>query len=227
MLRLAAAQVETLWDDALPIEVRQLPEDLAGLDELRCDRALMAPFVKHWEREAAVSGVSAADHGRPTLAIETYVRLMVLKQRHGWGYRTLVAEVSDSIHLRRFCRIALSERVPDESTVRKLTRRIGPETVNDVTRELICAAVREKRFRARAVRVDSTGSRPTSSTRPMRAWPRRASRRSRGRAASSPRRSPRRRRGCATAHGRWAAGCARSVARSAGARGRRRRRSWR
>ena len=32
---------------------------------------------------------------------------------------------SDFIHLRRFCRIALSERVSDESTVRKLTRRIG------------------------------------------------------------------------------------------------------
>jgi hypothetical protein len=28
--------------------------------------------------------------------------------------------VSDSLHLRRFCLIALSERVPDESTVRKL-----------------------------------------------------------------------------------------------------------
>ena len=103
-----------------------------------------------------MSGVSAADHGRPTLAIETYVRLMVLKHRHGWGYRSLVAEVSDSIHLRRFCRIALTERVPDESTVRKLTRRIGEQTVNDITRELIEAAVRERRFRARAVRIDST-----------------------------------------------------------------------
>ena len=59
--------------------------------------------------------------GRPTIAMETFVRLMVLKQRYRWGYRTLVAEVSDSIHLRRFCRISLSERVPDESTVRKLT----------------------------------------------------------------------------------------------------------
>ena len=51
---------------------------------------------------------------------------MVLKPRYRWGYRTLVAEVSDSIHLRRFCRISLSERVPDESTVRKLTRRHRP-----------------------------------------------------------------------------------------------------
>jgi len=90
------------------------------------------------------------------IAIETYVRLMVLKARYGWGYRTLVAEVSDSIHLRRFCRIALSEVVCDESTVRKLTRRVGQETVNEIIRVLIASAVREQRFRARAVRIDST-----------------------------------------------------------------------
>jgi len=156
MLRLVAAQAETLWDEALPIEVRELPADLAALDALLCDRLLLAPFTACWQREALESGTSTADHGRPTIAIETYVRLMVLKARHGWGYRTLVAEVSDSIHLRRFCRIALSERVPDESTVRKLTRRIGPETVNDMTRELISAAVRERRFHGRAVRIDST-----------------------------------------------------------------------
>jgi len=94
--------------------------------------------------------------GRPTIAMETYIRLMVLKQRYRWGYRTLVAEVSDSIHLRRFCRISLSESVPDESTVRKLTRRIGPEAVAELTRALIRKATREKRFRPRAVRVDST-----------------------------------------------------------------------
>lgn len=90
------------------------------------------------------------------MALETYVRLMVLKQRYRWGYRTLVAEVSDSIHLRRFCRISLTERVPDESTVRKLTRRIGAETVSGLTRALIVKATREKRFRPRAVRIDST-----------------------------------------------------------------------
>src|SRR4051794_7841240 len=101
-------------------------------------------------------GGAVLTEGRPTIAMETFVRLMVLKQRYQWGYRTLVAEVSDSIHLRRFCRISLSERVPDESTVRKLTRRIGSETVAELTRALIETAVREKRFRPRAVRIDST-----------------------------------------------------------------------
>src|SRR5919197_5610574 len=145
----AAAGAEQLWDELLPLEVKRLPGDLAALDELLNDPALVAPIAAAWD-------AAARERGRPTIAIETYVRLMVVKHRTGWGYETLVREVSDSLHLRRFCRIALDARVPDESTVRKLTRRLGAEVVAEITRGLITKATREKRFRARAVRVDST-----------------------------------------------------------------------
>jgi transposase, IS5 family len=155
VLRLVAGQAESLWDEALPVEVRELPGDLAALDRLLAEPGLLEPIVARFRREVE-AGRAVLSDGRPTLAMETYVRLMVLKQRYRWGYRTLVAEVSDSIHLRRFCRIALSERLPDESTVRKLTRRLGPETVSELTRALIARATREKRFRPRAVRIDST-----------------------------------------------------------------------
>jgi len=156
MLTLLAEQPECLWDDALPVEVKELPEDLAALDVLMSDHELLWPIVERWQREFRETGRAVLTEGRPTIAIETYIRLMVLKQRYRWGYRTLVAEVSDSIHLRRFCRISLTERVPDESTVRKLTRRIGADTVSELTRALIVKATREKRFRPRAIRVDST-----------------------------------------------------------------------
>ena len=156
MLTLWAGQPECLWDETLPIEVRELPDDLAELDRVLSDPELVMVLVGRWRRELVETGRLVLTDGRPTIAMETYVRLMVLKQRYRWGYRSLVAEVSDSIHLRRFCRIALSERVPDESTVRKLTRRIGAETVNELTRALIVEATRSKRFRARAVRIDST-----------------------------------------------------------------------
>jgi transposase, IS5 family len=155
VLTLVAGQAESLWDEALPAEVRELPPDLAALDRLLSDPDLLAPLIRRFFQELAAGRAVVLD-GRPTIAMETYVRLMVLKQRYRWGYRTLVAEVSDSIHLRRFCRISLTERVPDESTVRKLTRRFGPETVSELTRALIVKATREKRFRPRAVRIDST-----------------------------------------------------------------------
>jgi transposase, IS5 family len=156
MLTVLAPQPESLWDESLPVEVKELPADLAALDGLLCDPELLWPLVERWRQEFEQTGRQVIDQGRPTIAMESFVRLMVLKQRYRWGYRSLVAEVSDSIHLRRFCRISLSERVPDESTVRKLTRRIGPDTVMEMTRALIVAACREKRFRPRAVRIDST-----------------------------------------------------------------------
>ena len=156
MLTLLAEQPECLWDEALPIEVRELPEDLAALDRLLAEPAMLGAIVERFRREVIEERRAVLTDGRPTIAMETYVRLMVLKARYRWGYRSLAAEVSDSIHLRRFCRISLSQRVPDESTIRKLTRRIGPDTVNEITRVLIGQATRAKRFRPRAVRIDST-----------------------------------------------------------------------
>jgi IS5 family transposase len=149
MLRLSDGQVESLWDEVLPGEVRELPEDLAALDGLLSDPALLLPIASHWR-------VQAVAHGRPTIPMETYVRLMIVKQRTGWGYETLVSEVSDSLHLRRFCLIALGERVPHESTVRKLTRRLGGEVLDELTRCVIAKATRETRFKVRAARIDST-----------------------------------------------------------------------
>lgn len=146
MLTLSAPQVETLWDELLPVEARELPDDLAKLDQLLDDSALLAPIAQHWRAEREQRGRSAEAHGRPTIAMETYVRLMVIKQRSGFGYETLCREVSDSLHLRRFCLIPLHERVPDESTLRKLTRRLGPEVVAELTRALI-----EKAHRATAL----------------------------------------------------------------------------
>ncbi len=155
MLTMSASGTESLWDEILPAEVKALPDDLARLDELLADPGLLAPIAARWERLLAETKASSG-RGRPTIAMETYVRLMVVKHRSGWGYETLMREVSDSLHLRRFCRIGMTERVPDESTVRKLTRRLGAEVVHEITRELIAKARREKRFRPRAARIDST-----------------------------------------------------------------------
>src|SRR5918992_671849 len=149
MLRLLGGQVESLFDEALPVEVRELPEDLAGLDVLLSDPAVLGPVERVWEQ-------AARGHGRPTIPIERFVRLMVIKQRTGWGYETLVREVSDSLHLRRFCLIALTDPGPGESTIRQLCRRLGPAVIEEICRQVIAGAVRERRFTPRAARIDST-----------------------------------------------------------------------
>jgi IS5 family transposase len=155
MLVLSGGQVECLFDLGLPVEVGELPADLAALDRLLEDAAVLGPIEAAWQ-------VGHRDRGRPTIPMDRLVRLMIVKARSGWGYETLVREVSDSLHLRRFCRIALSERVPDESTVRKLVRRLGPEVVEEIVMAVIARATEpqsdpaQRRFRVRAARIDST-----------------------------------------------------------------------
>jgi len=152
MLRLTASvPVDTLWDTLLPQPLRELPEDLAGIDRLLDDPALLLPFQQHWAQLHEGTPL-----GRPTIPMDTYLRVMVLKHRYGWGYETLIHELSDSLHLRRFCHIALFDIVPHESTVRKLTRRLGPQLLDELIRGLFAKALRERRFRPRALRTDST-----------------------------------------------------------------------
>src|SRR6185312_3663332 len=114
MLVLAGGQVESLFDEALLIAVRELPGDLARLDALLSGSGLLAPIAAGWE-------ASARERGRPTIAMAMFVRLMVVKQRTGWGYETLVREVSDSLHLRRF----VGRRVMRKPRVWPLRRALG------------------------------------------------------------------------------------------------------
>jgi transposase, IS5 family len=156
VLRTEAGQTGSLFDLVLPEPLRDLPADLAAIDELLQDDQMLAPFRAHWDEEVKAGLIGSTRCGRPTIPMATYVRLMVLKHRYGWGYEVLVREVSDSLHLRRFCGIALHQDAPDESTVRKMTRRLGHDVVDELIRELIKKASGERRIRIRAMRCDST-----------------------------------------------------------------------
>jgi IS5 family transposase len=90
--------------------------------------------------------------------METYLRLMYLKHRYSMGYETLVKEVADSLSWRRFCRIRLDDPVPHSTTLIKLTKRCGPETIDDLNTTLLRAAVERRVLRSRRLRVDTTAT---------------------------------------------------------------------
>jgi transposase, IS5 family len=109
-------------------------------------RRFFAPFAGHFHRV----------DGRPSIPIETYLRMMFLKVQTKVGYERLCQMVSDSISLRRFCRIGLEVNVPDESTIRKITTRCGPELVEELNRVLLRRAHADGDIDLSRVRVDST-----------------------------------------------------------------------
>jgi hypothetical protein len=69
---------------------------------------------------------------------------MFLKRRYGFGYETLVQEVSDSITWRRFCGISLTESVPDATTLIKSRKRYGEKIVDELNELLLKKTSRRK-----------------------------------------------------------------------------------
>src|SRR5215210_6952867 len=134
----------SLFELLLPPGMRVLSGELADVDVLLDDERFFGPFRTFFD----------PSEGRPSIPIETYLRLMFLKYRYALGYERLCAEVTDSISWRRFCRIGLEAAVPDESTIRKLTRRCGPELIEALNRELLRAA--GQRVDVERVRADTT-----------------------------------------------------------------------
>jgi IS5 family transposase len=123
-----------------------LPAELEAIDRLLDDAAFFAPYAKHFHPL----------FGRPSVPIETYLRLMFLKFRYKLGYEPLCREVADSISWQRFCRIPLGTSVPHPTTLMKITTRCGTETIEELNDALLQKALESKVLKTNKVRADST-----------------------------------------------------------------------
>ena len=148
MLRLdnSSQQNPSLWETVLPPELLQLNEELTRVDKLLDDERFFAPFRERFGTRM----------GRPSTAVSTYLRLMYLKYRYGLGYELLVKEVSDSLAWRHFCHLALDDRVPDSTTLIKLTHKYGADTVRALNDALVLKLKEGKVVRGRKLRIDTT-----------------------------------------------------------------------
>lgn len=144
MLRLSHDQ-PSLWESVLPPELFQMSEELAEVDRFLDDERFFVPF-----RERFYTRV-----GRPTIPVATYLRMMYLKRRYKLGYETLVKEVKDSFAWRSFCRLSLEDRVPDDTTLIKLSHKYGDDTLRDLNDALVLRLKEEKLIRGRKLRMDT------------------------------------------------------------------------
>jgi IS5 family transposase len=135
-----------LWEALLPPEALVMPAELEAVDRLLDDPRFFEPFRSHFD----------AAWGRPSIPIETYLRLLFLKYRYRLGYETLCTEVTDSLTWLRFCRIPLGEAAPHPTTLMKITTRIGSTTVDKLNAELLGVGVESGAVDVSWLRADTT-----------------------------------------------------------------------
>jgi IS5 family transposase len=135
-----------LWESVLPVEVLRMPAELETVDRLLDDERFFAPYRRFFH----------ATIGRPSIPIETYLRLMFLKYRYRLGFEPLCREVADSISWSRFARIPLGAKVPHPTTLMKITTRCGEMAIEGLNEALLAKAAEAKVLKTNRVRADTT-----------------------------------------------------------------------
>lgn len=131
---------DKLWDNTLH-RIDEVLEDEELVD--RVEDALAARRLKSRTR------------GRRGTPAAVVLRLLVLKHLYDWSFADCEREVRGSLVYRSFCRIDC-ERVPDQKTLIRLARAVGPEVCQQVQERLVALARQRRIVRGRKLRVDTT-----------------------------------------------------------------------
>jgi len=136
----------TLWEAILPECALGLPRGLGEVDAWLDDPRFFEPFIEFFDPRI----------GRPSIPMETFLRMMFLRFRYKLGYEALCAEVTDSLSWRRFARIPLGCPVPHPSTLEKIVTRTGTAAIDALNEALLAKAGENKLIKTDKVRADTT-----------------------------------------------------------------------
>jgi IS5 family transposase len=124
---------------------------LAQLDQLLDDDQIFARVRDDLGRRYPLTRV----YGRRSTPVEVILRMLVVMRLYGWSYQRTEYFVNDSLVLRQFCRVYL-EKVPDDTTLIRWAKLVGPETLQKLNDRAVELARGRKVTRGRRLRVDTT-----------------------------------------------------------------------
>lgn len=93
--------------------------------------------------------------GRRATPVDVILRMMLLKHVRDWSYEVLTREVRANLVYREFTRIG-GEKVPDDKTMGRLGRQLGPALVQKLNERVVEIARQNKIATGRKLRVDTT-----------------------------------------------------------------------
>jgi IS5 family transposase len=129
---------------------RAMDPELVQLDRLLDDDILFQKVRADLVRRSP----HTATRGRYSTPVEVILRMLVVKRLYRWSYEETEHFVGDSLVLRQFCRVYL-ETVPDDTTLIRWAKLIGPQTLEQLNERVVQLARSLKVTRGRKLRLDS------------------------------------------------------------------------
>lgn len=119
----------------------------AYLEDEKLYRLIKQDLSKRWPK--------TTETGRNSTPVEVVLRMLVVKRVYRYSYEETVERVSDSLTLRRFCRVYLND-VPVDTTLLRWANLIQPKTLEKFNERIVQLAVERRVTRGRKLRTDGT-----------------------------------------------------------------------
>ena len=130
----------------------EVAPELAAIDEVLAeDERLLDEIKEVFDNRCSNSKTL----GRHSVAVDSIVRLILVKHLYEWTYRFTQQQVRDSYSLRHFTRIYF-DKVPHYSILCRYERLIPKETLKRLNEKLVAIAKTRKVTHGHKLRVDTT-----------------------------------------------------------------------
>ena len=93
--------------------------------------------------------------GRHSTAVETVLRMLIIRHYFNWSFRDTEQFVKDSFSLRHFARIYF-DKVPDHTVLSRYKKLIPDATLKKINKKIVKIAQAKKVTKGRKLRVDTT-----------------------------------------------------------------------
>ena len=107
------------------------------------------------EEELSKRCKKSKTRGRPSTPAEIVLRMLLLKHMRGWSFEDVTREVRANLVYREFTGIG-GGKVPDDKTMGRLARQLGPEAIEKLHRRTVAIALGREVVEGRKLRVDTT-----------------------------------------------------------------------
>jgi transposase, IS5 family len=150
---IAARRLQRSFADGLIMEeVKDLWEPwMRHADEALDDDGLLE-IIQH---ELSKRCKKSKTRGRPSTPAEVVLRMVLLKHMRGWSFEDVSREVRANLVYREFTGIG-GGKVPDDKTMGRLARQLGPEAIEQLHRRVVAIALEKQVVTGRRMRVDTT-----------------------------------------------------------------------
>jgi IS5 family transposase len=150
---IAARRLQSSFADGfIAEEVQDLWEPwMRHADEVLNDDQLLQTIQKELSKRHKKSKT----RGRPGTTAEVVLRMLLLKHMRDWSFEATTREVRANLVYREFTGIG-GGKVPDDKTMGRLARQLGPEAIEKLHQRTVAIAVEKEVVTGRQMRVDTT-----------------------------------------------------------------------